>query len=395
MSNRIRKRILLSSMIVALCTGMVIVSAMLIRTYRYIAYDHISAFCEIVAEDSPEIETQMLVALKEYHAMTEQEINGNNFLGKYGYRAGEFCMGVPYQVVIPLFLVFLVIAGMFVFVYTVLRRDNKKNISDLTEYLERINTGAAGTLIQTQENDFSHLQDEIYKTVTSLYQTRETAIEAKKNYADNLANIAHQLKTPITAAFLSLQLMKENDDNKYVNQIEKQLERLNCLEESLLTLSKIDAGALQLKTEKIDIYTVLCLAAENLSDLLEKDSIVVEIPENGCIEFSGDLEWTMEALINVFKNCMEHSEAGKIIHCDYSSNPLYSEIRIWDDGTGFDSEDIPHLFERFYRGRQAIGNGIGIGLALTKSIFELQNGTITAYNLHNGGACFEIRIYSH
>ena len=90
-------------------------------------------------------------------------------------------------------------------------------------------------MIQTQENDFSHLQDEIYKTVTSLYQTRETAIEAKKNYADNLANIAHQLKTPITAAFLSLQLMKENDDNKYVNQIEKQLERLNCLEESLLT----------------------------------------------------------------------------------------------------------------------------------------------------------------
>ena len=255
--------------------------------------------------------------------------------------------------------------------------------------------GAGGTLIQTQEDDFSRLQDEIYKTVTTLYQTREAAVFAKKNFAENLANIAHQLKTPITAAFLSLQLMKKETTNEYANQIEKQLDRLNRLEESLLMLSKIDAGTLLLKHERVDLYTALNLAAENLIDLLQDSHISIEIPENGCIEFFGDLEWTMEAFINLMKNCMEHSQPGGIVHCDYSGNPLYAEIRIWDDGTGFDKEDLPHLFDRFYRGRRAVGNGIGIGLALARSIFELQNGTITAYNRRNGGACFEIRLYSH
>ena len=103
----------------------------------------------------------------------------------------------------------------------------------------------------------------------------------------------------------------------------------------------------------------------------------------------------MEALINLLKNCMEHSRPGGTVHCDYLSNPLYAEIQIWDDGTGFDTEDLPHLFERFYRGRRAVGSGIGIGLALAKEIFELQNGTIQSRNLQGGGACFEIKIYRH
>ncbi len=92
---------------------------------------------------------------------------------------------------------------------------------------------------------------------------------------------------------------------------------------------------------------------------------------------------------------MEHSVYGGMIYCDYSSNPLYTEILIWDDGNGFEMEDIPHLFERFYRGKTATTNGIGIGLSLARSIFEIQNGTITARNLPEGGACFEIRVYRH
>ena len=261
--------------------------------------------------------------------------------------------------------------------------------------MEQVNIGAVGTLIQTKEDEYSHLQDEIYKTVTMLYQTRETAVAAKKNFAENLANIAHQLKTPITAAFLSLQLMEKEIPGAYAEQVKQQLKRLNRLEESLLMLSKIDAGTLPLKREKVDLYTVLNLAADNLNDLLRKNHIAVEIPENGSIEFWGDLEWTMEALINLIKNCMEHSKPGGVVYCNYSGNPLYVEIQVWDDGEGFDTEDLPHLFDRFYRGRCAASDGIGIGLALARSIFELQNGTITAYNLQNGGACFEIRMYSH
>ena len=157
----------------------------------------------------------------------------------------------------------------------------------MTEYLEQVNIGAGGTLIQTKEDEYSHLQDEIYKTVTMLYQTRETAVAAKENFAENLANIAHQLKTAITAAFLSLQLMEKEIPGTYAEQVKQQLKRLNRLEESLLMLSKIDAGTLPLKREKVDLYTVLNLAADNLNDLLRKNHITVEIPENGCIDFWG------------------------------------------------------------------------------------------------------------
>ena len=395
MNERRKQGILLLFPVVVLLLGIIFTTTLFYHTYRQIAYQHISAFCEILLENSPEAEPQLLSSLKEYHSLSEQEIAENNYLGMYGYRAGEFCKELPTRSFVLPVMLFLTVSGAFVLTAWLFRRRSQKRIVDLTEYLERVNIGAGGTLIQTQEDDFSRLQDEIYKTVTTLYQTREAAVSAKKNFAENLANIAHQLKTPITAAFLSLQLMKKETANEYANQIEKQLDRLNRLEESLLMLSKIDAGTLLLKHERVDLYTALNLAAENLNDLLQDSHISIEIPENGCIEFFGDLEWTMEAFINLMKNCMEHSQPGGIVHCDYSGNPLYAEIQIWDDGTGFDTEDLPHLFDRFYRGRRAVGNGIGIGLALAQSIFELQNGTITAYNRRNGGACFEIRLYSH
>ena len=363
--------------------------------YRQTAFEHVSKLCEIIIENYPEGEEQALSALKQYHTLAEQEVKGNQFLKQYGYRNHEFCEGVPWNFFIPsVVLIFLVICGFLLTVWRMNKR-NRMRIEELTSYLEQVNVGAAGTVIQVKEDEFSHLQDEIYKTVTSLYQTREAAVQAKVNFADNLANIAHQLKTPITSSFLSLQLMKNATPNIYGEQIERQLDRLNRLEESLLTLSKIDAGTLHMEFSKVDIYTALNLAAENLNDLLLKENVSVDIPDHGCIEIYGDMEWIMEALMNLMKNCMEHSKHGGTIHCDYSSNPLYAEILIWDDGEGFQAEDIPHLFERFYRGKGAAGNGIGIGLSLAHSIFELQNGNITARNLPEGGACFEIRVYSH
>ncbi len=275
------------------------------------------------------------------------------------------------------------------------RRMAEKRIRELTEYLEKVNTDAPGTLLETREDEFAHLQDEIYKTVTNLYATRDAALRARENYAEHLADIAHQLKTPVTAALLSLQLMEDGFSKEHMEAVRRQLARLSWMEETLLTLSKIDAGTLKLEHARVDLYTALCLSAENLQELLDKKGIQVEIPDRGCVEICGDMEWTMEALMNLLKNCMEHASAGGRICCDYGENPLYAWIRILDDGTGFAPEDLPHLFERFYRGKDAAGNGAGLGLALAYSIFELQNGTLAAYNRPEGGACFEARIYSH
>lgn len=295
-----------------------------------------------------------------------------------------------------LFIAIGFVTGLSLFFFTFLYRNKMEamRIRALAEYLEQVNTGKAVILSALGEDDFSKLEDEIYKTVTFLYQTKDSAVQARNDFADNLSNIAHQIKTPITAISLSIQMMKQDSGSNHLEQIEKQLLRLAHLEESLLILSRLDAGTLLLQKEEVDVFTLLVLAADNLQELLVSSGTSIDIPELGEMLVIADLDWTMEAMMNLMKNCMEHSPGGTI-HCSYAQNPLYTEILIWDDGEGFARDDIPHLFERFYRGQNASEGGIGIGLALSKEIIERQNGTIRANNKHDGGAFFEIRFYSH
>ncbi len=275
------------------------------------------------------------------------------------------------------------------------RKKENKRISALTDYLEKVNTGQRGVLFSTGEDELSKLQDEIYKTVTELYQTREAALNARKSLAENLDNIAHQIKTPITSISLSTQMMYEEPSSVHLKEIRRQLSRLTHLEESLLLLSRIDAGTLPLERKEIDVFTVLMLAADNLQELFRKADVSVHIPEADEMMITADMDWTMEAVMNLMKNCMEHTPPGGMVSCAYEENPLYVQIRIWDTGSGFVKEDIPRLFERFYRGQNAKAGSIGIGLSLARGIIERQNGTVSAQNLAGAGACFEIRFYRH
>jgi len=315
-------------------------------------------------------------------------------LASFGYHSSDFSALNFRQNL--LFVLAGYVIGIFLFVVTFLWRNKveSRRIYTLIDYLEQVNSGKAAILSVNGEDDFSKLEDEIYKTVTSLYQTKDVAVQAKNDFAENLSNIAHQIKTPITAISLSVQTMQKKYSENKLEQIQKQLNRLTHLEEALLVLSRLDAGILAFQKEKTDIFTILVLAADNLQELFAKSGTSIEIPELGEMEIIADLDWTMEAIINLMKNCMEH-HLGGTIHCFYGQNPLYTEILIWDEGDGFSKEDIPHLFERFYRGQNACEGGIGIGLALSKEIIERQNGIIRAKNMPSGGACFEIRFYSH
>ena len=395
MTQSSKNRIKLLIPILICLIGMAGILVYEINHYRQLSFQQISNLCQTIIELHPEAEEEVLSSLKEYSKGANQGEQENEFLLQYGYRSSDFGGGFQSGFVLLTIIVFLLIVGSFLIVYWYTDRYNRKRIEELTDYLECVNIGKFDRIIQTKEDCFSQLEDEIYKTVTTLRQTRDTAVKTKENYADNLANIAHQLKTKITMLSLALQLSKKTDSAIYVQQMESQLESLSWLEEALLTLSKIDAGVLKLECSKVDVYTALTLATENLNELLAEKEVSVSIPDNGCIEIDGDMEWTMEAFINVIKNCIEHSAHGGIIHCNYSVNPLYVEVLIWDEGKGFREEDIPHLFERFYKGKDTSEKGIGIGLSLARSIFEMQNGNITARNMQSGGACFEIRVYSH
>lgn len=370
--------------------------SILFVSYRYskLQFDLLNTVCGKVVEQEPEAKKIISAALKEYTSGNSDSATENDILTALGYHISDFS-GLTYRQNV-LFMAMGFMMGISLFFCTFLYRNKMETIRirALAEYLEQVNTGKAVIFSTSGEDDFSKLEDEIYKTVTFLYQTKDSAVQAKNDFAENLSNIAHQIKTPITAISLSVQMMKQDSGSKHLVQVEKQLSRLAHLEESLLVLSRIDAGTLHLQKEEVDVFTLLVLAADNLQELFVSSDTSIDIPELGEMPVIADLDWTMEAMMNLMKNCMEHSPGGTI-HCSYAQNPLYTEILIWDEGEGFAKEDIPHLFERFYRGQNAGEGGIGIGLSLTKEIVERQNGTIRAQNKPGGGALFEIRFYSH
>ena len=380
------------------------VTVMLISChYSRLQFDLVNVICGEVLEQEPEMKHIVSAALKEYTGGNADGVAMGDVLSVLGYDISDFSdSSVTYDI---MFATIGSLAGicLFAITYAFRNKTEAKRIEELSDYLEQVNMGKAVVLSASGEDLFSKLEDEIYKTVTFLYQTKDAAVQAKNDFAENLSNIAHQIKTPITAISLSLQTlsempMKKEYEKDRIEQIKKQLNRLIHLEESLLVLSRLDAGVLKFQKEDVDVFTLLVLAADNLQELFADSGTFIDIPESGEMAVKADLNWTMEAVINVMKNCMEHN-AGGTVHCSYGQNPLYTEILIWDEGDGFAKEDIPNLFKRFYRGKNADaggnirGSGIGIGLALSKEIIEHQNGTIRAKNLPDGGACFEIRFY--
>ncbi len=354
--------------------------------YRHVCFYILEGFCDSMIAKNPDSKQAVLELLK------TQDFHVTHVTSSFGYSPSNLGISDTPSLWIAVFS-FLAGGILFLFTFWYWHRKSDARIRALTGYLEKINTGVSGLVFESSDDEFSKLQDEIYKTVTELYQTREEALTARNNFAENLSNIAHQLKTPITSISLTVQMEKERLEATRAADIERQINRLTHLEEALLLLSRIDAGTLVFDKKPTDVFTLLSLASDNLYELFLQDGVVIDIPEMGEMNIHVDLNWTMEAVMNLMKNCMEAAGAGAAVHCSYEKNPLYVQIRIWDDGEGFAKEDLPHLFERFYRGKNAKNTGIGIGLSLSKAIIEMQNGIIRAFNLSNGGACFEIRFY--
>lgn len=388
MSKKINIKITVLSVLAVSLIVAAITACFLTLYYRHVCFQILEEFCESVIHKNPDFRPAVLEVLKtqDFHATEE------NILSNFGY--GPSNLRITDTTVLWIAVSAFLAGGIvFLFTFNYWHRKSDARIQELTRYLERINTGIQGLVFESSDDEFSKLQDEIYKTVTELYQTREEALTARNNFAENLSNIAHQLKTPITSISLTVQIAKKQLGNTYAAEIERQINRLIHLEEALLLLARIDAGTLVLDRKPTDVFTMLSLASDNLYELCMQNGVLIDIPEMGEMNICVDLDWTMEAIMNLMKNCMEAAGTGTAVHCSYEKNPLYVQIRIWDEGEGFTKEDLLHLFERFYRGKKTKNTGIGIGLSLSKAIIEMQNGIVRAFNLPNSGACFEIRFY--
>ena len=246
------------------------------------------------------------------------------------------------------------------------------------------------------EGELSILHSEIYKMTVRLREQQQKLINDKKYLADSLADISHQIRTPLTSINLLVERLSASgltDECRHqlTNELYELLDRIDWLITTLLKISKLDAGTVQFNKETVSLEVLINKSCVPLLIPIELRGQELIIRAEG--DFYGDPAWTSEAVGNIVKNCMEHTPDGGRIEINAAENALYSEIVIKDNGTGISPEDLPHIFERFYKGKDSDGKSFGIGLALSRMIIAGQKGTVKAENRKNAGAMFTIRFY--
>ena len=271
-------------------------------------------------------------------------------------------------------------------------------MAELSLRIDRVLHGCDNALItEHNEGELSILESEIRKMTVQLKESADLLRAEKAGLSRAMEDIFHQLRTPLTALNLEAALLVEEDLSyerrvRLTREVRRQLQRVEWLVEALLKMSRIDAGTVEFRKDTVILRELVDKAAEPLSIPMELRGHRLEVTVND-EAYTGDLAWSAEALGNILKNCMEHTPAGGTISVEAEETALYTQITIWDDGPGFVKEDIPHLFERIYKGKNAGSESIGIGLALARMIAAEQGGTITADNPAEGGARFVIRFY--
>ena len=273
-----------------------------------------------------------------------------------------------------------------------------RDMETLSRELDAILHGQQELLLyQYKEGELSILLSQIRKMTLMLREQTEALTRDKEQLARSMADISHQLRTPLTSLHMSVALLSREDLSRQealelLHGIKIALNRMDWLIEALLKMAKLEAGTAAFRADKLFAFTLMQKALEPLRIPLELRDISLHM-QAGQEAFTGDLLWSAEALGNVLKNCMEHTPDGGSITLRARETALFTEITVQDTGKGFAAEDIPHLFERFYRGQNAGEESIGIGLALARMVMTWQNGTIQARNAPEGGALFTLRFY--
>ena len=294
-------------------------------------------------------------------------------------------------------LLLLLCCACFFFITYQFTKKRYQRMETLSKQIDELLHGDDQIQFQSYtEGELSILQSEIYKMTVRLREQQHQLQKEKAILSDALADISHQIRTPLTslnliASMLSDEELSDEKRQKLAMELYSLLSRIDRLISALLKISRLDAGTVPFQHESCSLKNLLQKAIEPLQVLLELRNITVHLNVNGNV--CTDTVWTAEAIGNIVKNCMEHTPAGGTISITAKETAIFSEIVITDTGSGIEKEDLPHIFERFYKGKKSDENSFGIGLALSRMIVTGQNGTIKAENQPGGGAIFTIRFY--
>ena len=393
-----RKTIILGIIVIMLSTGIFwVINNIQYRKYLKIVNAKIDNIISQVIEKYPDItEEEVLEILK------NNETPESSVLEKYGYTPDiSYIKTLGEQIEtnkkqnIALVIIFGTVSLGIYLIYVITQ---EKKIAEINEYIKQINN--KNYILKIEENnngELSKLRNELYKTTVLLKETAEISEKEKENLSTAIADISHQLKTPLTSIRIMLDNIQDDPDMEkevredFLREISKQIDWISSLVVSLLKIAKFDAGTIKMENNEINAKNLIDNIISNLAILMKLKNIEIITNVDEKATFIADYKWQQEALTNILKNAIEHSKQNSRIYITVENTNLFLKIIIKDEGSGIDKEDLKHIFQRFYKTKNSSENSIGIGLPLAKAIIEQSNGYIKVETKYGEGTSFEVK----
>lgn len=386
MSNKIElKKSIIISLVITIIFSIFMA---IINIYEYKEYTknfnkNIASIIDVIQSKYPEISTDEIIGI-----LNSEKIPQNNSLKKYGIDLEKNTVILENNKInnkfIKIEIILLITTSVsLLIVFMLYERKQDKEIDKITKYLEAINDKNYTLKIdENSEEELSILKNKLYKVTVMLRENASNTLKDKINLKRALEDISHQLKTPLTSILIILDNLIDNPEMDYQTRVEflhdlkRETTRIQSLIQSILKLSKFDSNTVQFIKQDIYLKQIVDETIKNTGSLADLKNIKINVEGNKKIKLNCDLLWQIEAITNILKNCIEHSKENTQIDIKYN-NSVYSYITITDYGEGISKEDLPHIFERFYRGKNSSNESIGIGLSLSKTIIESNNGIVS------------------
>ena len=349
----------------------------------------------MVSKTNSIVENIILKIEEKYPDINQEEIievlknntnySNTNMLAKYGINDDISILSSMNQyknISIIMVVAILIVSNLVIMIIILIYlKERKRKIDNLITYIDNIQSKKYLLDVEdNSEDELNSLKNELYKLTVMLKEKADDSKAQREDMYRLLSDISHQLKTPLTSIQILLDNLNESKNmdektrKKFIIEITKKIESMNWLIIALLKLSKLDANAVEFKKEKIDVSNMIENVVENLSIMAEIRDIQVMFDSKDIVYIQADYNWYKEAISNILKNAIEHARHNVTIKA--SENKVYTQIEIKDDGMGINKKDMKHIFDRFYKSQNSDENSIGIGLSLSKSIIEAQNGHI-------------------
>lgn len=394
MKNKTIKKYILSLIILLIFNVSLI---FILNRYEYKMYtknynDKINSIISNIKNKYPNIEESDIIEI------INNEKDSEDILSKYGIDSITKNDKVNNKIRIISLIIIITFDSLIILIFYLYDKNKSKKIKEITKMISKINNRQFDIDINDfNEGELSILKNEISKTTTMLRQVADNSVKDKLNLKDSLGDISHQLKTPLTSITIMIDNILDSPDmdektrKNFLINIKREILNINFLVMSLLKLSKFDANVVKFNKESVYLKDIIIESIKNVSMIKELKNITIKVSGDDNIKLLCDFKWQVESITNILKNSIEHTSEYGTVEVNYSENKLYTRILIKDNGKGIDSGDLPHIFDRFYKGENGSDDSFGIGLSLSKTIIEKEGGSITVKSTPNIGTIFTIK----